>query len=460
MNKVWNSRVCWLALAIVLLAPASQAQDDWSEETLMLSEFWARSSDELRDQGLRKQAIGAALKGIPAGIREEDIERFGLAHLALYAAVRSEHLTLPIGNRVVGPIYGLDVSADGRRAVTRSTFDTGKEALELWDTQTGEPIATLLEGELGHHFDDVAFSNDGRYLAIAGRRGSLLLYDPADGRLIADLPAIRPTLPPPDDSPQFRSIRFNPSNTLLVTVGDYPPELKVWSLPDPELVFAFEGHHEGVFGLAGSVRTEVNASFADDTRLCVTQTTIRGPIDAQQLVAGTIDIRQGNFMEFHLIARPLTNLFTFYGGVVCSSDLRWAAVRYSDKDYVPYLDLVEIEGARPPRSYGQTFAFGTVFDKEGTVLALQTVERWEFLDLATGEMMGHHPGAGENFVMLEPRLFDEKTGEQVSQDPESQSRYGASKVWPPVPVGLKLIEMAYGELGDDLRAEVDAERIE
>jgi hypothetical protein len=90
--------------------------------------------------------------------------------------------------------------------------------------------------------------------------------------------------------------------------------------------------------------------------------------------------------------QPLTNVFGFYGGVACSADLEWAAVRYSDKDYVPHCDVVGIASPGAPRTY-QTFAFGTVFDREGYILALQTVEQWEFLDLMTGEMLNRHPGA-------------------------------------------------------------------
>ena len=439
----------------------ARAHVDWPRTTLMLSQVWAKRAMEFIDKGERDKAIAAALKGLPADILRADLALFAPAHLALYSAVRSNDVRLPLGNRFVSWLY---VSTDRSRAVTESRLDTGARALELWNTEAREPIAVLIEDlEDYYHFHQgsVAFSNDGRYLAVAGKRGSLLVFDPHDGSMIADLPAISP---PHDDSPQsrghpqFRSIGFNPASTMLVSAGSSPPELRVWRLPDLDLILARAEADYDHIGAPGAARSDVSARFANDTTLCVSLSKIVGGAEVTEHLVGLIDLAGTETY------RRLNETLSRYGGGVamnaCSPDLRWMAVRYVDENHVDQLDILDLSSGRPPINFGHPLVVGDlVFNAESTVLGIQALERWEFIDLATGEKIDHHPGSLEGFVLRHPILISDSTGEQAAQDISSYGNYGAGKIWEAIPTGLDLIELAYARLDDETRAEVDADRV-
>ena len=79
-----------------------------------------------------------------------------------------------------GPVLGVAVSADGRRAASAGLDGT----IRLWDLETGEGLA-VLEG----HRDPVwslRFTPDGRRLVSAGADGLLRVWDPADAREIGN----------------------------------------------------------------------------------------------------------------------------------------------------------------------------------------------------------------------------------------------------------------------------------
>jgi WD40 repeat protein len=139
--------------------------------------------------------------------------------LALEADMLTKH-NVPISLRLSGAIQGLAFSPDSKFLAT-AIRDEG--SVKLWDTKTGQKLATLL-GEYAE-LAGVAFSPDGKTL-VTNHRGQVELWDvTTEGGLIRSPPVLRCKLrghPSP-----IHSVAFSHDGTLLVS-GDRKGHVKLW----------------------------------------------------------------------------------------------------------------------------------------------------------------------------------------------------------------------------------------
>ncbi len=113
------------------------------------------------------------------------------------------------------PYFGtLVLSPDGRTVVT-ATGPAGEVKVR---DRTGRVRFTIPYGSTVH---TTAISPDGRYLAVGGLRGNLLVHDLASGRRVADLRC---------DREYVSALAFSPDGSLLLVGYERPGNLmKVWS---------------------------------------------------------------------------------------------------------------------------------------------------------------------------------------------------------------------------------------
>lgn len=143
-----------------------------------------------------------------------------LAVTASWATLRIWDLTT--GRVVIGPWSGssstqvsaVTFSPDG----TRVASSGNDRAVRFWDTATGSPVGSVVDGGIDS-IDSVAYSPDGRRLIGAGT-GALRMWDPSTGQTIAS---------PWPSSSSFQSIlTFSPDGTRVLS-RDNNGQLRVWT---------------------------------------------------------------------------------------------------------------------------------------------------------------------------------------------------------------------------------------
>ncbi|HWS36765.1 MAG TPA: hypothetical protein VN408_29000 [Actinoplanes sp.] len=126
--------------------------------------------------------IGAATARTPSGIVFTPDGRAVLIGYADEAGVqirdvRTGGLVRTLGLHGTNPL-GLVLSPDGQRLVVRSRG----ERIRIWNTGSGEPMSAPIEASF-LRVDRIAFSPDGRYLAVLSS-GEVLLMSGRNGRLL------------------------------------------------------------------------------------------------------------------------------------------------------------------------------------------------------------------------------------------------------------------------------------
>jgi WD40 repeat protein len=126
------------------------------------------------------------------------------------------NLAGPVG----GEAWSVAFSPDGRTLAVGYDDEAGndRQTLTLWDAATRQPRATL-QGHEAMVFA-VAFSPDGRTLASASHDRTVKLWDPQSGRLRATLTG---------HAERVRSLSYSPDGGTLVT-SSHDGMLKVWDV--------------------------------------------------------------------------------------------------------------------------------------------------------------------------------------------------------------------------------------
>ncbi len=201
------------------------------EEATARSAAFAEASVELTRLGRRAQAIAAALKGLPAGAEEPDLEPFAAAETALFRAIAAR-VVVSDGNVNVF----ITTSPDGNRVVTGG-FGQGPNGEApapylLHDPLSGTVIAELAPFEAVA--SDVygpgappAVSPDGSEFAFWHMtRGEVLRFAARDG-------AALPTFAGAGDGPGYVIGYSSDGTTLAAEQGG---RIGIWSIPDGGLV--------------------------------------------------------------------------------------------------------------------------------------------------------------------------------------------------------------------------------
>ncbi|KAG0376997.1 hypothetical protein BGX24_006871 [Mortierella sp. AD032] len=138
-----------------------------------------------------------------------------------------------LNNGLVNRITCVDISMDGERIVT-GCFGG---AVQLWDTLTGKPGATLK----GHELDviEVAFSPNGEQVASNSTDKTLRLWCVLAGQLQCVFRG--------QDKFGY-GLAFAPDGTRLVTSYEKDPAIQFWDTQSGEMVDSLQGHTNKIFG--------------------------------------------------------------------------------------------------------------------------------------------------------------------------------------------------------------------
>lgn len=442
-----------LTVAVLLALTPMNALAQRSEADLMLSEYWAGTARELTGKGLRTEAIAAALKGIPEGATDEEMHQFQMAHDALYTAMRSNNFALPVGDRTVSSAA---LSPDRTRAVTASLVDGTRQKWELWDVETGELLAILQDAAESYDFEMSLFSHDSRYFISKADNASFQVHDARDGKLIG----VRPLSGrgPQTDITNMLNAAMNPSGNRLATVTWAEGEIRVWSLPDLELLMSNAGFSAS--SISSRDFKALFAHFVDDDRLCVAVRSERASV-SDDLQAGFMDAMTGAFSPFYASSEKVrTDIGIPHKTIDCSPDGRWAVLRFGDDKLLPVVEVVDIAtGARVLRKDNFEH-MGIAFHRKEPQVAIIQMEGVAYLNLDTQETSYEHPFAPAHYKPYFPLLFDTGTGEKLGWgDTFNYTAIGMKSVWDEVPVGRALVDRAFELLSPELRDGVIAERL-
>lgn len=443
----------WLTVAVLLALTPMNAVAQRSETDLMLSEYWAGTARELTEKGLRTEAIVAALKGIPESTTDEEMHQFQMAHDALYTAMRSNNFALPVGN---GTVHSAALSPDRTRAVTATLVDGTRQKWELWDVETGELLATLRDAAESYDFEMSLFSHDSRFFFSKADDASFQVHDARDGKLIG----IRPLSgrAPRSDTTHMLNAVMNPSGNRLATVTWAEGEIRVWSLPDLELLMSNTEFS------ASSINSRdfktLFAHFVDDDRLCLAVRSERGN-ESDDLQAGFMDAISGAFSPFYASReKVLTDIGIPRRSIDCSPDGRWAVLRFGNDKWLPALEVVNIATGERVLRKDNFDHMGIAFHRKEPQVAIIQMEGVAYLDLNTQEISYEHPFAPAHYKPYFPFLFDTETGEKLGWgDTLNYTAIGAQSLWDDMPVGSVLVDKAFEMLPPELQSSVNAERI-
>jgi WD40 repeat protein len=133
-------------------------------------------------------------------------------------------------------IYAVAFSPDGKKLAISSRDQTVK----LWDVAAGRELLTL-RGHT-HAIHSVAFSPDGRKLATGSFDRTARLWDAATGQTLLTLKEHRGTV---------RTVAFSPDSKLLATGGE-DRAIKLWDATTDHSLLTLREHREGVYAVAFS----------------------------------------------------------------------------------------------------------------------------------------------------------------------------------------------------------------
>lgn len=132
-------------------------------------------------------------------------------------------------------ITGIDFSADGRRLVVAGASGMAR----VFDLKSGELRGTIM-GK--HLINSVAFSGDGKYLALGARDGHIAVWT-AEG--------LKPVWEAQGHEDIVDQLSFSPDGTHLVT-GSWDKSVKIWEASTGRNLNTLKGHQDAVFSVSFS----------------------------------------------------------------------------------------------------------------------------------------------------------------------------------------------------------------
>jgi WD40 repeat protein len=249
-----------------------------------------------------------------------------------------------------GSVYGVALSADGRRAVSGSDDQT----LKVWDLDSGREVRTLA----GHSdsVNDVALSADGRRAVSASSDNILMVWD-LDSRTALNSLATH--------TDAVRGVALSQDGRRAISAST-DCTLKVWDADTGREVRTLAGHAEPVTEVALSADGRRAVSSSTDCTLKVWDTdsgselrTLEGhssstftgvalSADGQCVIfaSGDTTVKVWNLEMGREIVRTLTGHSDRVNGVALSADGRWAVSASRDTT----LKVWDLEAGREIRT--------------------------------------------------------------------------------------------------------------
>ncbi len=229
-----EARAALEAYSLSLAANAQEALNDLDAATALVL---AQAANDIDDPPERAQQI--------------------LLEAAYAPGARKRYIIADTFERVIGPIWSVDISPDGASALLG--FEDG--SLILWDLGTGAEIRRFT----GHTdiINDVTFSPDGSAALSAADDMLVIYWDVASGQEIRRLVG---------HSGQVYTIAFSPDGSKALSGGyigeafSNPSELVLWDMKTGGEILRFDGHQNGILDVAftpdGALAVSVSGAFA------------------------------------------------------------------------------------------------------------------------------------------------------------------------------------------------------
>jgi WD40 repeat protein len=135
------------------------------------------------------------------------------------------------------PVRAVAMTVDGKQLAAAGD----DAAVRLWNAETGQPVRTL-DGAVDWQLA-LAFSGDGKLLAAGGYDGQVRIWDVASGKKTVDVLAGQPPAPkaPPPPVNVVWSLAFSPDGKLLA-VGGSEGRIDQFQPTDGKFVRTLTGH--------------------------------------------------------------------------------------------------------------------------------------------------------------------------------------------------------------------------
>ncbi len=242
-------------LAKAVLDLAHPMVDDGIMRERLLPLLWATREKSLKEIGyLGGNVTQLMLAKTPHGLSNSDLSRVKLRGVDFVKTYlhrinfQGAHLTEAIFSKVLGNVNSVAFSPDGKRLA----IGDGKGSVQVWDVATGQ-VVLMCTGHSGG-VRSVAFSPDGERLASGSDDKTVKLWSSERGECVATLAGHEDTV---------RSVAFSPDGERLASGSD-DKTVKLWSSERGECVATLAGHEDWVRSVAFSPDGERLASGSDD----------------------------------------------------------------------------------------------------------------------------------------------------------------------------------------------------